>query len=308
MELRGIRQSLLGLALIVSMSAGWFSDVEASDLQPVKGLGCYAYGDDETPGEAKEKAMARAREQAVSSYKVWVESSSEVEDFQLKKDSIHSISAGMLRQIEVVDVQKDGQEICLRIKGMLAPASVKEEVDRRKKQKVIKDVLMSTALNPSTANGVKVWLNKADGRYVEDDHLEVYIHSDRDAYLKLDYFQADGTVVHLVPNMFRKQAKIQKGVTYVFGGDDSPERFIISGPFGDEVIKALLSTHPFSEELQSNDVVSDSKTYVKTLEKGIQGKGRQNGTRGVRILYGGSASLFTRSQQIVELEQALKEQ
>ncbi len=305
--MRSTSRKILSLMLIVSVGIGWSFAVEASELEPVKGLGCYTYGDDETPSKAKEKALARARERAVSSYRVWVESSSEVQDFQLKKDSIHSISAGMLEQIQVEDIKKNGQEICVRITGMLAPTSVKEEVDRRKKQKVIKEELLSSDFNPGSTAGVKVWLNKPDGRYVEDEHLEVYVQSNQDAYLKLDYFQADGTVVHLVPNVFRKQARIKKGVTYVFGSDDSPERFIISGPFGEEVIKALVSTRPFSKELQTNDMVSDSKTYVKTLKKGFEGTKQQNGKRGVRILSGGSASLFTKSPEIIEHEQALKE-
>jgi hypothetical protein len=44
--------------------------------------------------------------------------------------------------------------------------------------------------------------------------LVIYVQSDRDAYLKLDYFQADGTVVHLVPNVYRGQAFIKGGKKY----------------------------------------------------------------------------------------------
>ena len=301
-----LRNVLVGSMVVLAVSVCFVAPAQASELEPVTGLGCYAYGDDETPSEAKDKAMARARERAVSSYKVLVTSSSTVEDFQLKKDVVHSISAGMLRNIQVENIQKNGQEVCLRIKGMLAPTLVKEEVKRRKQQKVLKDELMSTDLNPGSNAGLQVWLNKADGRYVEDEPLEVYVKSDRDAYLKLDYFQADGTVVHLVPNMFRKQAKIKKGETYVFGSDDSPERFIISGPFGDEVIKALVSPVPFSEDLQPNEVVSDSKTYVETLKKSIEDSKSKSEKRGVRILSGGSASIFTKSRKVLEFEENIK--
>ncbi len=306
MIIKTMRQLLLGIIVILPVYGSLTYAVNAGELEPVVGLGCYAYGDDETPSQAKDKAMARAREQAVSSYKVWVQSSATVEDFQLKNDVIHSISSGMLQQIQIENIKKDGQEVCLRIKGMLAPNSVKEEVDRRKKQKVIKNELMTINLNPGSTAGLKVWLNKADGRYEEDDPLEVYVHSDRDVYLKLDYFQADGTVVHLVPNIFRQQAEIKKGQTYVFGSDDSPERFIISGPFGDEVIKALVSPYPFSKDLQSKAVVSDSETYVKTLKKNLERSEQQKGKRGVKILSGSSASIFTKSHDTLKLEQDLE--
>ncbi|MGB0911720.1 MAG: DUF4384 domain-containing protein [Nitrospirales bacterium] len=280
--------------------------VNAKKLEAVEGLGCYAYGDDETPSDAKSKAMARAREQAVSSYKVWVESSSLVEDFQLKKDSIHSISAGMLGQIHIKDTTKKGQEICIRITGKLDPISVKEELERRKKLKERKNVLMSSSLNPGPSTALKIWLNKADGRYIDNEPLVVYVKSDRDGYLKLDYFQADDQVVHLVPNMFRKQARIKKGVVYEFGGENSAERFVIAQPFGDEVIKALVSTRPFSQELTSQDVVSEGEAYVRTLERSLEKSQHKEGTRGVKVVLGASAAIFTKSQEILDLEHALK--
>jgi hypothetical protein len=108
--------------------------------------------------------------------------------------------------------------------------------------------------------GLKIWLNESDSLYREGDNLIVYVQSEHDMYLKLDYFQAGGKVVHLVPNFFRGQAFIEKRKTYEFGGPNSPEKFMISGPYGDETLKALISIHPFLEELQSKEKVSESKT------------------------------------------------
>jgi len=302
-----VKNILSRLVIIVSLfvTPMYIQNVSANELEAVEGLGCYAYGDDETPSDAKAKAMARAREQAVSGYKVWVESSSQVEDFQLKKDSIHSISAGMLEQVHIKDRTKTGQEICIRITGVLDPMSVTQELERRKKLKQRKDVLMSPSLNPGPSTALKIWLNNADGRYVDNEPLVVYVQSDRDGYLKLDYFQADGKVVHLVPNMFRKQARIQKGEIYEFGGENSAERFIIAQPFGDEVIKAFVSTRPFSQELVSEDVVSEGEAYVRALERNLEGIRHQEGTRGVKVLLGASAAIFTKSQEILDLERAL---
>ena len=293
------RAMLLTLALI----GIWFSTiVKAEAPQPVEGQGCYAYGDDETPSQAKEKAMARAREQAVSSYKVWVESSSEVEDFQLKKDTIQSISAGMLSNVRTENIERKDQEICITIKAQIDPNSVEEELTRRQNQRDIKEQLVSPELTPDSAFGLRIWLNKQDARYVEGDYLVISVETDRDAYLKLDYFQADGTVVHMVPNMFRGQAFIRKGQTYEFGGDNSVERFIISGPFGEEVIKAIASTKPFVNILQSNEPISESQNYVNDYKKGIKIT-----PRGIQVKMAGvSIPLYTTSEAVLHHKKAFR--
>ena len=284
--------------------AGTFlpSPAKAQALEPVEGEGCYAYGDDETPSQAKDKAMARAREQAVSSYQVWVESSSEVENFQLKKDTIQSISAGMLRDIKTDDVVKKNQEVCISISAMIDPASVEEELARRKKQLDLQSKVVAMDATPNSAFGLKIWLNKKDGRYGEGDKLVVYVESDRDAFLKLDYFQADGTVVHLVPNVFRGQAFVLKGQTYEFGGEGSLEQFVISEPYGDEVIKAVASTKPFLKNLQTQQTISQSQEYVETLQRGLELT-----PRGIKVLAGASIALSTKSQAVLEHRDALEE-
>jgi hypothetical protein len=81
-----------------------------------------------------------------------------------------------------------------------------------------------------------------------------------------------GTVVHLVPNMFNGSAYIKKGEDHVFGEEDSPERFVVTEPFGDEWITGLLSTEPFPSAMQSNKLVSDCRKYndgIKFQTRGI---------------------------------------
>ena len=180
---------------------------------------------------------------------------------------------------------------------------------------VLHTSLKSVSFDPEPAFGIRLWLNKPNGRFVEGDQLLIHVEVDHDAYLKLDYFQANGTVVHLVPNLFRGQAFVQKGKTYVFGGEDSPERFIISEPFGNEVIKAVASVLPFLEELTPKGNVSESQAYLKTLKRGLSVQpGFRGRTRGVKItsgvavpsgVSGASASLSTSSQEVSEFKKSL---
>jgi len=203
----------------------------------------------------------------------------------------------------------NGREICIEISAEIHPDDIAFEVARRQDQKVIKAEVTSVSFDPDPAFGLRIWLNKADGQFVEGDYLIIKVQVDRDAYLKLDYFQANGTVVHLVPNLFRGQAFIQKGKTYVFGGQDSPERFVISKPFGDEVIKAVASVQPFSEALLPKGNLSESKVYVKVLKKGlsVQPGFKKGTTRGIRIMSGASTSLHTTSREVMDFKNILNE-
>ncbi len=291
-----------------------FSQASAS-REIVHGNACYAFGDEETPKMAKKKAEAFARERAVSGYQVWVESSSQVKDNELQEELIQTISAGMLHKVSINHEEWKGREICIEISAEIDPQDISMEVARRQNQQAIEKEVTSESFDPDPAFGIRLWLNKPNGRFVEGDQLVIHVEVDRDAYLKLDYFQANGTVVHLVPNLFRGQAFVQKGKTYVFGGADSPERFIISEPFGNEVIKAVASVLPFLEELTPKGNVSQSQAYLETLKRGLSVQpGFRGRTRGVKItsgvavpsgVSGASASLSTSSQAVADFKKSL---
>jgi len=152
--------------------------------------------------------------------------------------------------------------------------------------------VQSDELSPPSSFRLKVWTNKPTGRIFEGESLVISVESDRSGYLRLDYFQADGKVVHLVPNPFRTQARIEEGITYTFGADDSPENFTITGPFGHEVIRAMVSPTPFEAFPKSNLIVTDSRSYLATLKEG---------TRGIMVQANASVTLVTASKAAQEL-------
>lgn len=235
----------------------------------VRGHACYAFGDDQTPAQARRGAMAKAQEEAVRSHGVFVKSSTRIKNFQLEDDILQTTSAGMLQEIVVEKEERKPQEICITLRAKLSPVSVEEMIQQRLGAKEIAREVQVTLVPLHPKFGLKVWINKVDGRFTEGDHLIVYVQSERDTYLKLDYFQADGTVVHLVPNMFRGQAFIQAGKTYAFGDDRSPEQFVIQGPFGAEVIKAITGVQPFDLNADDDKPIGESKPYLNRL-RGIK--------------------------------------
>lgn len=264
-------------------------------LETVHGEGCYSYGDNETPALAKRAAMAIAQEHAVRSHRVFVESTSTVRKFQLEDDLIQTVSAGMLEQIRVEREEKKGQEICISVSAKLSPVSLEDLIKQRANAKQVSQAAQAPLLPQSQGFGLRVWVDKTDGHYTEGDRLVVYVQSERDAYLRLDYFMADGCVLHLVPNVYRGQALIRSGQTYSFGGDADPEHILITHPFGAETIKAMLSAVPIEDSV--NDVgrgCDESRDYLQRMESNVR-----NGTRGAKLTgVDRSVSLVTTSRAV----------
>ena len=264
-------------------------------LETVRGSGCYKFGDEETPAKARRAAMAIAQEEAVRRHHVFVESSQRVKNFQLEEDLIQTASAAMLQEIQIEKEERKTQEICITLTAKISPVSIEDMIRQRLNAKEIAQSA-KTALVPSQpVFGLKVWTNKAEGRFLEDEKLVIYVQSDRDAYLKLDYFQADGTVVHLVPNVYRGQAFIKGGKKYAFGDEASPEQFIIRDPYGTEAIKAIVGVRPFEDTSETRDTVSDSRAYLNGLQSGL---------RGIKIVAAAaSVEIKTDSQAVAEYKQ-----
>ena len=215
--------------------------------------------------------MVLAQEQAVRTHHVFVEASSTVRNLQLEEDLVQTVSAGMLKQIRVENEEKKGQEICITVTAKLSPVSFEDLIQQRAKAKQIAQVAQTPLMPQSQGYGLKVWVDKLDGYYVEGERVVVYVQSERDAYIKLDYFMADGCVLHLAPNKYRGQALIRGGQTYSFGGDADPEHILITNPFGAETIKAMLSVTPIdARENEGERGCDESGAYLQRLESGIR--------------------------------------
>ncbi len=284
--------SLLASTFSILYSVAWGAPLPNSGsrdgLEAVEGRACYTYGDNETPVQARRAAVSLAQEQAVRSHRVFVQSATKVKNFQLEEDVVQTASAGLLENIRVDKEEKRNQEVCITISAVMSPTSMDEMIRQRVNAKEISQAAVSV-IPPAPSSKSRVWTNKTDGHYVEGDRLLIYIQSDRDAYLKLDYFQADGTVVHMVPNQFRGQGFVKAGQVYMFGDEGSPEQFTIQGPFGAETIKAIFSSRPFDTGMSDENVTSDSREYLAAL----------SGSRGLKV--GGtshSISLYTVSKTV----------
>jgi len=259
---------LITWALCLTPSHSSSSD-STQTLEVVRGSGCYRFGDDETPAKARRAAMTLAQEEAVRRHRVFVEASTRVKNFQLDEDVVRTASAAFLQDVIIEKEERQNQEICVRLTAKLSPISAEEMLRQKIAAKEISQKVESALIPSKQAFGLKIWTNKNENNFIEDDRLIIYVKADRDAYLKLDYFQADGKVVHLVPNIYRGQAQIVGGVTYAFGDDSGPDQFVVKEPYGDEIIKALVSSKPFDIPNDA-ETVSESRLYLKGGLRGIK--------------------------------------
>lgn len=268
--------------------SSWALAEGVTRLETVRGSACYRFGDDETPAKARRAATTLAQEQTIRSHGVFVRSSSLLKNYQMEEDIIQTVSSAMLHDIKIEKEERKPQEICITLSAKISPVSVEDMIRQRAAAKEIAQTAQTVLVPAQPSFGLKVWTNKSDGRFYEGEKLIVYVQSDRDAYLKLDYFQADGTVVHLVPNMYRGQAFITGGKKYSFGDEASPEQLVISEPYGAEAIKAITGVRPFETAADEGQSRGDSREYLQRL-------------RGIKVVAASSsAELSTESRAVAD--------
>jgi hypothetical protein len=118
-----------------------------------------------------------------------------------------------------------------------------------------------------------VWPDKGlDAVYIEDEKLMVYILPEKNAYLRVDYYQIDGKVVHLLPNK-QEDNFVEGGNPYIIGDPSSGRyQFIISAPFGEELLVVVASQNPF--RVVAHDLIEPAEPYIKRLASSL-GKQRK---------------------------------
>ena len=288
--------SLLILGTLTVAPPSSFSATDSTQAkETVRASECYRYGDDETFIKARETAISIALKHAIRSHRVFVESSTRVKNFQLDDDIIATTSVAMLKETTVEKEERKPQEVCVTVTASLNTNSAEELIRQRLAAKEVAIEAKAAVVPAQQDFGLKVWTNKSTNSFVEGERLIIYVKSDRDAFLKLDYFQANETVAHLVPNKYRGQGHITGGKTYAFGDETSPEHFIVQEPYGDEVIKAIASLIPFDLSNEPVEGISDSRAYIKTNLRGIK-----------LVAAESSVSLKTESTAVSEQKQATK--
>lgn len=109
------------IIIILFANAAWCAD-------KILGNACYTYGDNESLIQAEQMAKTLAIRNAVESYSLFVESTTQVTDFQLSTDLINTISTGQVKAVKVLKRLEAGRKLCYTIEGFVDPKELKTEI------------------------------------------------------------------------------------------------------------------------------------------------------------------------------------
>jgi hypothetical protein len=114
------------IGIIVFLAA---AAVMAQDI--IRGSYSYTYGDSESLVEARKVCKDLALREAIESYRILVESSTKVENYQLKEDVIQSIAASYLQEVKVLSQTEEGRTIALTVEAKVIPTDIQKLIDQK---------------------------------------------------------------------------------------------------------------------------------------------------------------------------------
>lgn len=247
--------------LLASSAFGAQSTITESD-----GYACM--GEDRTKRQTEEVALQDAKKKAIEQVSTYIQSETQVKDFELQRDIVNAYANAKVKIIEQSgrwDSEPPKVGDCYRIKIKAEVIPDEEAMKRIVQSKAIED--------PSAPLTVKVWTDKKE--YRKGERIKIYIKGNKPFFAILLYKDASGKLLQLLPNPYRVDNYFNGGVIYeIPSGNDRFDLEVIP-PFGEEHIILYTSTSKLGEL----DKEPEGAVYrVKTTEKGIG-----IATRGVAI-------------------------
>jgi len=132
---------ILALCLIIIFSSFSVNTIPASAEDIIQGEYCFTYGDKESLMEAKQLTRTLAIRNAIESYRVYANSTTNVNNFTLTNDLIQTISSGYMKDIKVVSQSIEGRTVCEKIQATVSPRAIEEAIKRevQKRSVIIED-------------------------------------------------------------------------------------------------------------------------------------------------------------------------
>ena len=87
---------------------------------------------------------------------------------------------------------------------------------------------------------VDVWVDRPDGIYREGDSIKIFVRANKECYIQLVYYDAQGNAILVFPHKLEWNNKIEANKVYRVPGN-----FVIEPPFGREILKVFASEKPF---------------------------------------------------------------
>ncbi len=97
----------------------------------IHGTYSYTYGDQESLVEARQTCKDLALREAIESYSIFVESATDVENFQVKEDIIQTIAVAYLQDVNVIEQTEEGRTITMTVEATVLSDEVQALVEQR---------------------------------------------------------------------------------------------------------------------------------------------------------------------------------
>ena len=131
------------LILALVLCAGLIEVVAPNQIcyadEIIKGNCCYTYGDNESLIEARELVRKLAIRNAIWSYSVFIECTSDVKNFQLINELLILISSRYLKDIEVMEHTEQGRTVCETVQASVHPTVIENVIKRTVKRERVRE-------------------------------------------------------------------------------------------------------------------------------------------------------------------------
>lgn len=112
---------------------------------------------------------------------------------------------------------------------------------------------------------VQLWPDKGvDAVYVEGEKIVVHVLAETRAYVQVDFYQSDGKVTHLLPNLLNDNHLVEAGRPLIIGKPGSLYQFPVTAPFGEDLLTVIASGTPL-EEKPKVQTVEPAAAYLDRL-------------------------------------------
>ncbi len=126
-------QSRISYFIMILSFTFYTTPVQAEDI--IQGNYCYTYGDKESLLEAKQLTRTLAIRNAIESYRIFINSTTKVNNFVLTNDIVQMISSGYMTNIKTISQSVEGRTVCEKIQATVSAkaieAAIKKEVLKR---------------------------------------------------------------------------------------------------------------------------------------------------------------------------------
>jgi len=261
------------LVMIILLLAS-YAYASQSTITESEGYACR--GEDRTKRETENMALQDAKRKAIEQVSTYIQSETQVKDFELQKDIINAYANAKVKIIESQgkwDSEPPRIGDCYRIKIKAEVIPDEEAMKRLSRAKEFDE--------PWAPLRVKVWTEKKE--YRAGERIKLFLKGNKPFYARVLYRQADGSLVQILPNPYRRDNYFQGGVVYEI--PSGPDRFEleVTPPFGEESFIIYAGTGELgSLELEEVGSVYKVKTSLDSVGEKTRGikiveKGKKNG-------------------------------